>query len=553
MDANSTLDGAREAFRRQAWSAARVAYANLGSDSPLTLDDLEQHAVAAHLVGEDPEFRHVLARGYREAVSREDVTRAVRFAFWLGESLISTGEMGQAGGWLSRARGLLEARGVDCVEWGFLMVLTGIEQFIAGDTSAACRTFTEAQAIGRRFADPDLPAMAGHGRGRALIRTGSIKEGMTVLDEVMVAVTTGEVSPMVVGVIYCGVLEACCDVFDLGRAREWTAAMSRWCDGQSDLMPFRGVCLIHRVEVMRLHGDWEDALDEARRARDWLSHRSSLEGPGAACYEIGELHRLRGNFSGAESAFRDASRLGRPPEPGLALLWLARGHPDVAALSVRRALDELGENSLRRADLLSACVEILLRLNDVAGAQDAAEELEILAKTMGAPSLHALADRAQGSVLIAKGDARAALALLRRSWTAWQQLDVPYEAAMTRVLIGAACRGLGDGVSAEMEFDAARWAFERLGAAPDVTRLAALLPSEMPRAAGGLTSRELEVLALVAAGETNKGIAAALVISEHTVARHVQNMFRKLGFASRASLAAFAVEEGLAHRSSGQN
>ena len=552
MNANSTLDEAREAFRRQGWSAARAAYASLGADSTLTLDDLEHYATSAHLAGEDAEFREVLARGYREALKREDTTRAVRSAFWLADSLISSGEMGQAGGWLSRARSLLEERRADCVEWGFVMVLDGIEQLIAGDTTAACQTFAEAQAIGRRFADPDLPAMAGHGRGRSLIRLGSIKEGMAVLDEVMVAVTSGEVSPMVVGVIYCGVLEACCDVFDLRRAREWTAAMSGWCEGQADLLPFRGVCLIRRVEVMRLHGDWEDALDEARRACDWLSHRASLEGPGAAYYEIGELHRLRGDTAGAESAYLEASRLGRPPEPGLALLWLDRGQADVAAIAVRRALDEVGENSLRRADLLSACVEILLATDDLAGAGAAAAELDTLANAIAAPSLHALADRARASVLIASGEARAALVVLRRAWSAWQQLDVPYEAALTRVLIGAACRDLGDDVSAAMELDAARSVFELLGAAPDVARLDALLPPPGHRATGGLTPREVEVLVLISGGETNKGIAATLQISEHTVARHVQNMLQKLGFASRARLAAFAVEEGLVQRSSGQ-
>ncbi len=392
--------------------------------------------------------------------------------------------------------------------------------------------------------------MAGHCRGRALIQLGLTAEGMAVLDEVMVGVTTGDVSPLLVGNVYCGVLEACQEVFDVGRAREWTAALSRWCEGQPDLVPYRGPCLVHRVEVMRLRGDWEDALQEAMRACDWLSLPTSPEGPADAFYQLGELHRLRGNLIGAEEAYRQASRTGRPPEPGLALLWLASGRTDAAAAAVQRALDEGGKDPARRSELLAAHVEILLVKGDTAAARKAADALADIAAAVDALPLRALADRTEGGVLLADREPRAALAPLRRSCAAWQLLDAPYEAAKARVLIASACRALGDGESAAMEADAARWVLERLGAAPDLARLN-LHPPSLSTADGGLTSREVEVLRLVAAGETNKAIAASLVISEHTVARHVQNMLQKLGFSSRASLAAFAVERGLARRSSG--
>jgi DNA-binding CsgD family transcriptional regulator len=547
-----TLDEARDAFGRQAWGVARSAYAAVRDQAPLTLDDIERYAIAAHLVGEEAESRELLTQGYREALERKDVTQAIRFAFWLGHSMIFTGEMGQAGGWFARARSLLTERGVDCVEWGYLLIPAGVEQLMAGDAAAACRTFTEAQAIGRRFADPDLLVMAGHGRGRALIRLGLAGEGMTVLDEVMVAVTTGEVSPLLVGHAYCGVLEACWEVFDLHRAREWTAALTRWCEGQPDLVPYRGPCLVHRVELMRLRGDWEDALEEARRACEWLSFPASPEGPANAFYQLGELYRLRGDFAAADAAYRQASRLGWPPEPGVALLWLARGQADAAAAAVRRALDETRADRARRSELLAAYVEILLALGDTAAARTATTELASLAATLDALPLRALADRAEGSVLIAEGEPRAALAPLRRSWAAWQRLEASYEAARVRALIGTACRALGDEESAAMEVDAARWVFERLGAVYDLARLDAGSASLAPAAASGLTRREIEVLTLIAAGETNKAIAAALVISEHTVARHVQNMLQKLGFSSRASLAAFAVEVGLARRPASQ-
>ena len=548
------LDEAREAFARQAWGVARSAYAAAASEhAAFTLDDIERHAIAAHLVGEAAESGDQLRRGYREALDRKDVTRAVRFAYFLGHGMMFTGESAQAGGWFARARTLLTERGADCVEWGYLLIPEGVGQLMSeGDAAAACRTFTEALAIGRRFADADLLAMAGHGRGRALIRLGQIGEGMAVLDEVMLAATSGEVSLLLVGNVYCGVLEGCQEVFDVRRAREWTAVLSRWCAGQPDLVPYRGPCLVHRVELMRLRGDWDDALEEARRACEWLSLPASPETPADAFYQLGELYRLRGEFAAADEAYRNASRVGRQPEPGIALLWLARGQAEAAAAAVRRALDESTVDRARRSELLAAYVEILLALGDTAAARTATSELAELAAVVGALPLRALADRAEGSVLIAEGDPRAALAPLRRSWMAWQHVDAPYEAARVRVLIGAACRALGDEESAAMEVDAARWVFTRLGAVHDLDRLGAEAAPLGPAAAGGLTRRELEVLSLVAAGEPNKAIAAALVISEHTVARHVQNMLQKLGVSSRTSLAAFAFEAGLTRGFAGQ-
>jgi DNA-binding CsgD family transcriptional regulator/tetratricopeptide (TPR) repeat protein len=552
MTTGGTRRKARAAFERRAWRDAYSAYAGLAEEGPLSLDDLEQYAAAAHLLGEEPASREALTHVYREALQLNDAGRAARAACWLAHSMIFSGETAQANAWNERARALLTERGADCAEWGYVMILPGIEQVGSGDAAAARCTFEEAQAIGRRFADTDLVAMAGHGLGRALIRLGLRGEAMSALDQVMLEVTAGEVGPFVVGRVYCGVLEACQEVFDMRRAREWTAALTRWCEGQQDLVPYRGPCLVHRVEVMRLRGDWEDAIEEARRACDWLSSPVSPEGPADAFYQLGELHRLRGDFAKAEDAYRQANRLGRPPEPGLALLWLASGRADSATTAVRRALDAAGDDPVKRSELLAAHVEIMLALDDAAGAEEAAGELDSLASTLEALPLRALADRARASVLIAGGDARAALSPLRRSWTAYKELDAPYEAARVRAMIGKACLALGDEESAAMEFDAARWVFERLGASPDLALIDAVsTPFKSP--VEGLTSREIEVLSLIAAGETNKAIAATLVISEHTVARHVQNMLQKLGYSSRASLAAFAVERGLTRTPPGQN
>jgi DNA-binding CsgD family transcriptional regulator len=545
MSANDLLQ-ARASYARRAWGEAYSGYAAAAGDAALGLDDLECHAIAAHLIGRNDESHGILAQGYREALRTGAGARAARFAFWAGHGLIFENRMSEASGWIARARQLLAGQDRECAEHGYLLLWSGLEQLQAGDNQAAIATLTDAEGIATRCGDLNLRAGVRYLRGRALIWCDRIAEGMATLDEVMVALTAGEVSPLNIGHMYCGVLEACHEVLDLRRAREWTGALSRWCEGQADLVPYRGPCQVYRAEVMQFHGAWADAFEEARRACEWLSQPVSPEGPADAFYRIGELHRLRGAYAEAEEAYRQASRLGRRPEPGLPLLWMARGRLDAAQTALRRALAE-ETNPGRRAGLLDAAIQVLLAQGDVAGARTEAIELRDIATSLGAPVVHAACAMAEGAALLAEGEPGAALGPLRRAWMEWQRLEAPYDAARVRLLIGRAYRDLGDQESAAMEFDAARWVFQQLGALPDLARADALASSfEVKATPGGLTMREVEVLRLIAAGQTNKEIGAALVISEHTVARHVQNMLAKLGRSSRAALAAFAVEYGLA-------
>lgn len=548
---SGTLVKAREAFARKAWGEAYACFSAETERSQLELNDIEQQAIAAHLVGSNERSREALSEGYREALRRGDTTRAARFAFWIVHGLMFDGAMSEAAGWLARARQLLAGGDLDSVERGYLLIPDGIMQ-IDSDSEAAHAMFVAARDIGMRFADSSLMAMAGHGMGRALIRSGRVKEGMAALDSVMVTVISDEVSPIVVGDVYCGVLEACHEVCDMRRAREWTGALTRWCDGQSDLVRHRGPCMVYRAEVLQLHGSWSDAFAEARRACEWLSDPASPEGAAEALYRLGELHRLQGSYTEAEEAYRQASRLGRPPEPGLPLLWLARGRTEAARAAIRRVLIEVPGDPARRALLLDADVQVCLAVDELASARASASELEAIASRLDAPFLRALAARAEGSLLLAGGEASQCLGALRRAWSEWQRLEAPYEAARVRTLIGLAYRQLADEESAAMEFDAARWVFQELQALPDLARVDALLARrDAQPAAGGLTARELDVLGLVAAGSTNKEIAAALVISEHTAARHIQNMLSKLGCPSRAALAAYAVEHDLARAARG--
>jgi hypothetical protein len=272
-----SLDLARAAFARHSWREVQSAYSDASPDAVLTLDDIWRFAVAMHLLGLEADRQELCERGYRESLRLQDITRAARFAYWRGHFSLVKGDIGQARGWFGRAHTLLSELAVDCVEWGYLQLADGWGKIFEHDYATARQIFSDVEVIAKRFADLDLLAIADHGRGRALVRLGMIGEGMAVLDGVMVAVAAADVSPMVVGDLYCGVMEACWEAFDIRRAREWTAALSTWCEGQPDLIPYRGPCLVHRVELMRLHGDWEDALEEAHRACEWLALPASPE------------------------------------------------------------------------------------------------------------------------------------------------------------------------------------------------------------------------------------------------------------------------------------
>ncbi len=541
MTAADALAEGRRSFEQQAWADAYAQLSAAEKDAPLQPEDVGRFAVAARLLGKDAEADRLYERGHQELVARGDPRQAARMAFWLGMSLMDRGETARGSGWLSRVRRLLEDGG-DCAEQGLVLVPLAIQALFGGDVAGAKDLFAQVATIGDQHREPDLIAFGRLGLGQATIMLGEIPKGIALLDEAMVAVTAGEVSPILSGLIYCAVIDTCQEVFDLRRAREWTTALTVWCEAQPDMVPFTGQCLVHRAEIMQLHGEWLDAADAAQRARDrFLQSREAAVG--AALYRLGELHRLRGDASAAEAAYREASQWGHEPQPGLALLRLAQGQVDAAVAAIHRAIDEAALPGTR-PKLLPAFVEILLAAQDVDAARRAADELTQIAETMGAPFLRAAAAYAGGSVSLASGEARSALPALRRAWTTWHELGVPYEAARTRVLIGLSCRALGDEDTARMEFDAAGWTFRQLGATPAVAHAEALgRGSTKPQ--GGLTAREVEVLRLLASGRTNRAIAAELFLSEKTVARHVSNIFTKLGLSTRAAATAYAYENGL--------
>lgn len=544
MAVADAIDRGRESFRRRAWGDAFVQLSAAEGDSHLGLEDLERLAATAYLVGRVDESVDAWARAHHEYMDASDVASAARCAFWLAFVLLNKGELARGGGWVHRAQRLLDDGQRDCVELGYVRYCASLRMAFAGNVDAAHAGFVEAAQIGDRFGDAELVALCRVGEGRCLIYRGEIIEGMALLDEAMAAITAQEVSPAAVGDLYCTVIEGCQEVFDVRRAQEWTAALSRWCDAQPELVLYRGQCLVHRAELMLLGGAWGDALAEVQRACDRLARPTSQRALGAAYYVRAELHRLRGQFAEAEAAYRQANQWGRQPQPGLAQLRLAQGRVGEAHRAMRRVLDE-AEDAVTRARLLAPYVEIILAVGDLAAARGAADELSRIAAEWNTPFLTALSSHATGSILLAEGDARAALAALRGAWAGWSELEAPYEAARARVLIGLAYHALGDGDSAEMELDAARSAMQQLDAAPDLIRVEELSQIMEHRTAGGLTAREVQVLKLVATGKTNRVIASELFISERTVAAHLRSIFTKLGLSSRSAATAYAYEHHL--------
>jgi DNA-binding NarL/FixJ family response regulator len=541
------LELGRRAYERAAWGDAYAHLSAADRETPLDLDDLERLAVAAYLTGRAEESAGLWARAHLRCAQVGDPARAARCAFWLAFGLLNAGELARGGGWIDRAQRLLagdQGEQQDCVEQGYLRYSVALRTLFEGDDATARDAFVQAAGIGARFRDPQLVALARAGEGRCLIYLGQLAQGMALLDEAMVAITAREVSPTAVGDLYCTVIDGCQEVFDVRRAREWTAALSHWCDAQPELVLYRGQCLIHRAEIMLLRGAWGDALDEVRRAIERLAQPASQRAVGAAYYLLGELHRLHGEVTAAEEVYRQANQWGQQPQPGLALLRLAQGRVDAASAAIRRVLDE-AEHAFARAPLLAPYVEIVLAAGDVGAGRAAAEELAGVASSWEAPLLQAQAAQARGAVLLAEGDARGAVAALRRAWAGWRELEAPYDAARARVLLGLACRALGDEDGAAMELDAARSVFERLGAGPDLARVEQLARTAPRPTPGGLTARELEVLALVAGGRTNRAIAAELVISERTVATHVSSILTKLGLPSRSAATAYAYRHHL--------
>lgn len=501
---------------------------------PLELPDLRRLGIARFLAGDAAGSVETLMRSHRVALAQEHWTAGAETAFWHAWMLYLAGEHARAAGWLARARTIAEEHEVDEAVAALPATLEARHLVELGRCDEALELAGQAAATGRRLGAPDLHVLGLLAASMALIRLGRGAEALPRLDEVMAGVEADELTPTVAGLAYCAVLAACLSLHDIRRAAEWTTALTDWCETQSGLVPYRGQCLVHRTQVLILEGAWSAADAQGRLA---CAH---LAGPpqGDAWYHLGELQRLRGDVEAAEDAYRRANSAGRQPEPGLALLRLAQGRTAAAASATRRLVAE--EGRLDRADVLVAHAEVMVAVGDLTAARAAADELAGAAASLASPVLAGHAAAAQGAVALASGAPAEALDCLRVACRQFVDLGLPYHAARARARVAEALDLLGDAEAATYERDAARESFQSLGAAADA---AALVPEEgLP---GGLTAREMEVVRLVATGLSNRAVADALVLSDKTVARHLANIYTKLGISSRSAATAYAYDHGL--------
>jgi DNA-binding CsgD family transcriptional regulator len=510
------------------WPAEYAELTAAERRAPLPPADLDRLAVAAFVLGHDDEVAAYRERAYDEHLANGDVVSAIRSGFWLGFHLQQRGELGRAAGWQTRI-GRLVPDGVPQLA-GLVAMADAALLMNSGNAAEALPLFEQNMGWAT---EPDAIVLAALGRGNCLAMLGRGAEALKALDEAMVHVTASRVGPEVTGMAYCSVIALCLDQYDIRRAQEWTQALTGWCDEQSGLVPYRGACLVHRAQILQFRGAWSDAAEAAEDA----CRRLTAGAVGPAWYRLAEVERHRGHHEAAERAYLAAAAAGMDVQPGLALLRARQGRVDLATAGLERALAE-DAFSPNRPMLLAARADVAVQFGDRETARKAAAELSELARA-DAPYLQALAAYCEGAVRIACGDPQGAIPLLRRAWTLWQRLDMPYEGAHTRLLVAQACRALGDVDAEQMELDGARTVFERLGAVNDLAAL------ETDRC-GGLSQRELEVLRLLATGATNRAVAEQLFLSERTVARHVSNIFAKLGVNSRAAATAYAYENGLA-------
>lgn len=510
------------------------------TDAP-TADELFRLSDAAWWAGRLQESLDTCAAAHEAFLTAGDTRRAATAAMELAGLHFMRGDEVRGSAWFGKAGRLLE-HDVDCVEHGYLRYFCEVEPALEGaDPDHLVTVAGEVREIGRRHGDLGLVALTTMCEGRGLVIAGRVAEGLALLDEAMAAVLDEGVRPDWAGNIYCNMIDTCHELADLRRMRSWTESLEQWCASLPAAVMFTGICRIHRAQLLQTRGDWARSEAEAAQVCEDLQDMS-VANAAEAHYVVGDARRLRGDLAGAESAYLRAHEGGRDPQPGIALLRLAQGRPGVALKSVHAALTAENRGPLARTRLCAAAVEIAVAAGAVDIARKAADELEDVAQQYSSPGLSAMADEARGAVALAEDRPDEALPILRRACAAWRELDAPYDCSRVRRLLARVYAALGD-------LDAS----EREQAAADAAL--AGMKSSAPRPNGtlpdGLTAREVEVLTLVAVGKSNRAVAADLVLSEKTVARHLSNIFTKLGLSSRTAAAAYAFDHGLATSAGG--
>ena len=538
MDARSDALAAGEAaLERGAWEEARAAFerALAAAAGPEALEGL---ATAAWFLDEVPlvfDARERAYATYREAGRATDAARIAIALAW--DYRIFRGEAAVGNGWLARARRLLEGRG-PTRERGWLL-LREASFALPGDASLARQRCAEARALGGELDDLDLEMTALALEGLARVSQGEVAEGMADLDEATTAATAGEMREhFAIGFSCCYLIFACELVRDFERAGQWCERLTRiamsWNDHQ--LLP---VCRTHYGTVLVLRGEWARGEAELSEAAGGFAARPALAADALA--RLADLRRRQGRTEEATALLAQAEH---HPLAVLcnAAIALERGDAADAADAAARYLRLIGGAGTERAHGLELLVAAQVQAGRPQEATAAACELRAIADAAATAPLLGAARQAEGRRRLAEGDLDGARVAFEDAVALLGRAGLPFETAWARVDLAGTLRALRRGGSARRELERARVSFTELGAAGGERRVAAL---QARRGAGALSAREHQVLRLVAEGRTNAEIAAALVVSEHTVHRHVANILSKLGCSSRAAAVARATNEGL--------
>jgi DNA-binding CsgD family transcriptional regulator len=534
---------AREALAHHDWLTAYELLQSADARE-LDADSLDGFADAAWWLSRLDECIEARGAAYHAYQASGDGRRAGQCAVWLFEHHCFKAQPAIAGTWLRRGRRAL-ADHQECVEYGNLLLREGELLHSSGELDAASLLALQAIELARRLGSDELEALALQTAGRLAIDQGHADEGLKQLDEAMLFAVEGRLSPYATGKVYCSLISACDEIGDLSRAAEWTEATTQWSQ-RHPLAVFPGLCRVHHAQILGWRGSWTEAAEEAHRACDELED-VNVGNAAAAWSEIGDIQRRIGDLDGAEEAFRRAEALCGRPQAGVALLRLAQGRLAEARGIIQGALSGETWNRLARAKLLPARIQIDIAGGELDSAAAAADELEAIAAPYAGSMLEAMAATCRGRLALALGDSDVACPNLRRAVDMWLALDVPYEAATARLLLGQSCRQAGDEDGATFSLAAAVRVFDELGATLDARHTRAISApagsNVLPR---GLTAREAQVLELLARGSTNKVIAAELGVSIKTIARHLENIFLKIEVSTRSAATAFALAHGLA-------
>lgn len=480
--AGDLIRAGRDAMDRHAWSEAFDLLSEADGSQDLSGDELALFGDAAWWAGRFRDAISARERAFSAHTSEGQNLKAASVAIKLGGDHFRSLAHSVSAGWYGQAERLLAGE-PESAAHGLLARDRAFQALLRGDLDGAMEQATAALDIGTRVGDRNVQAIAAQIKGQVLVAKGHVEEGLALQDEATVAAVSGDLEPMTTGIVYCNVISAASSMADYRRAGEWTEAAKRWCERQS-ISGFPGVCRVHRAEIMRLRGAWVDAEEEAQRACTELTDFGFHYIASEAFYELGEIRLRMGELASADEAFRQANEMGREPMPGLALVRLAEGKTAAALSAINRAVADAPDDPLFRGKLLPAQARIALAAGETDTARKAVEEMEGVAVTYGTPALEAMAETSRGALQTAEGELGEARRSLRRAIELWREVDLPYEAADARVLLGQAYRADGEEDAATMELDAARSTFERLGAPLDVKRVTELMGDVDAAAAG---------------------------------------------------------------------